>query len=318
MRRTVIKSILYAAFIVLGFGVIGALAEYPDQPIHYIISFSPGGESDITARYQQPFFKKLGIDMVIDYKPGGGGAVAWAQLNSLKGDGYTIMGMNLPHIILQPRQKDVGYKTEEITTVYIFEYTPDAIIVRKDSPFKTLQDLIKYAKANPGKLTLAGSAKGSANHLLQVRFDKLAGIKTTYVAMRGTGPTVQAIIGAQVDAGSNYSSAAGKYEENIRMLAIATEKRHRRFPDVPTFTELGFDIVTGAYRGVAVPSSTPEPIRKKISDLMAKVNKDPDFIKRMEDDGFVVIDVPYEQARDYIAEKTKFYIELGREAGIIK
>lgn len=318
MKRTLIKSVLYATFIVLGFGAIAASAEYPEKPIHYIIPFSPGGESDITARHQQPFFKKIGVDMVVEYKPGGGGAVGWAQLNSLKGDGYTIMGMNLPHIILKPRQKDVGFKTKDLTVVYIFEYTPDAIIVRKDSPFKTLKDLIKYAKANPGKLTLAGSGKGTANHLLQVRLDKLAGIKTTYVAMRGTGPTVQAIIGAQVDGGSNYSSAAAKYEENIRALAIATEKRHSRFPNVPTFRELGFDIVTGAFRGVAVPKSTPEKIRKKVSEITGKVNKDPDFIKRMEQDGFALIDVPYGQARDFIAEKTKFYVELAREAGIIK
>src|SRR5210317_2196694 len=91
-----------------------ALAEYPDKPISYIIPFGPGGESDITARHQQPFFKeKFGQDVVISYKPGGGGAVGWAQLNSIKGDGYTIMGTNLPHIIVKPLQKDVGFKTDD-------------------------------------------------------------------------------------------------------------------------------------------------------------------------------------------------------------
>ncbi|MFQ6018203.1 MAG: Bug family tripartite tricarboxylate transporter substrate binding protein [Kiloniellaceae bacterium] len=318
MKTPLKKSLLYAAVIALGFGATAVLAKYPDKPIHYIIPFNPGGESDITARHQQPFFKKRGIDLVVEYKPGGGGAVGWAQLNSLKGDGYTIMGMNLPHIIIKPRQKNVGFKTRDITVVYIFEYTPDAIIVRKDSPFKTLQDLINYAKANPGKLTLAGSGKGTANHLLQVRFSKLAGIKTTYVAMRGTGPTVQAIIGGQVDGGSNYSSAAAKYEANIRMLAIGTKKRHARFPDVPTFRELGFDIVSGAYRGVAVPKSTPEKIRKKISTIVGEVNRDPEFVTRMENDGFALINVPYGKARGFIAEKTKFYVDLARQAGIIK
>ena len=93
-----------------------ALAEYPDKPISYVIPFGPGGESDITARHQQPFFKKMfGQDLVISYKPGGGGAVGWSQLNSMKGDGYSIMGINLPHIIVKPMEKEVGFKTDEIT-----------------------------------------------------------------------------------------------------------------------------------------------------------------------------------------------------------
>ena len=124
---------------------LSAHAEYPDKPISYIIPFGPGGESDITARHQQPFFKdKFGQDVVISYKPGGGGAVGWAQLNSMKGDGYTIMGTNLPHIIVKPLQKDVGFKTEDLTNVYMFHYTPDALVVTKDSPFKTVQDVIDY------------------------------------------------------------------------------------------------------------------------------------------------------------------------------
>ena len=100
----------------------------PAKPVNYVIPFGPGGESDITARHQAPFFKKLyGEDLIISYKPGGGGAVGWAQLNKMKGDGYNIIGINLPHIIIKPQQKDVGFKTEDITGVYMFHYTPDAI-----------------------------------------------------------------------------------------------------------------------------------------------------------------------------------------------
>ncbi|MCG6872902.1 MAG: tripartite tricarboxylate transporter substrate binding protein, partial [Gammaproteobacteria bacterium] len=168
-----------------------ALAEYPDKPVNYVIPFGPGGESDITARHQQPFFKaKFGADLVISYKPGGGGAVGWSQLNEMKGDGYNIMGINLPHIIVKPMQKDVGFKTEDITGVYMFHYTPDAVVVEKDSPFKTLKDLVDYAKSNPKKTTFSGSGKGTANHLAQVRFDKMAGIETTYVSFKGTGKAV--------------------------------------------------------------------------------------------------------------------------------
>jgi tripartite-type tricarboxylate transporter receptor subunit TctC len=296
-----------------------ALAEYPDQPISYIIPFGPGGESDITARHQQPFFKeKFGEDLVISYKPGGGGAVGWAQLNSIKGDGYTIMGTNLPHIIVKPLEKDVGFKTDDITNVYMFHYTPDAIVVNKDSPFETVQDLIDYAKENPGKLTLSGSGKGTANHLAQIRFDGMAGIKTTYVAFKGTGKAVAALLGDQVKASWGYTSVGAKHSDQVRLLAVAMEARHPNFPDVPTFKELGFDLVSGAYRGIAVPKSTPEAVRVKLSEMIGQINADPEFRKRMENDGMALLDVDYAGMPAFMKEMEAVYTEAAREAGIIK
>jgi len=296
-----------------------AFAEYPDKPISYIIPFGPGGESDITARHQQPFFKeKFGQDVVISYKPGGGGAVGWAQLNSIKGDGYTMMGTNLPHIIVKPLEKDVGFKTDDLTNLYMFHYTPDALVVTKDSPFKTVQDVIDYAKANPGKLTLSGSGKGTANHLAQIRFDDMAGIKTTYVAFKGTGKAVAALLGDQVKASWGYTSVGAKHSEQVRLLAVAMKERHPKFPDVATFKELGFDLVSGAYRGIAVPKSTPEAIRVKLSGMIGEINADPEFRKRMENDGMALLDVDYAGMKAFMDEMTTVYTKAAREAGIIK
>ena len=296
-----------------------AFAEYPDKPISYIIPFGPCGESDITARHQQPFFKeKFGQDLVISYKPGGGGAVGWSQLNSSKGDGYTIMGINLPHIIVKPMQKDVGFQTDDLVGVYMFHYTPDALVVTKDSPFKTVQDVIDYAKQNPGKLTLSGSGKGTANHLAQVLFDKMAGIKTTYVAFKGTGKAVAALLGDQVKAEWGYTSVGAKHADQVRLLAVAMEKRHPKFPDVPTFKELGFDLVSGAYRGIAVPKSTPEDIRVKLSKMIGEINADPEFQRRMENDGMALLDVDYAGMKAFMDEKKAVYGEAAREAGVVK
>lgn len=292
---------------------------YPTKSIDYIIAFGPGGESDITARLQQPFFKeKFGQDLVVSYKPGGGGAVAWAELNSHPGDGYTIVGVNLPHIVLQPAQKDVGYKTEDLTVVYWFHFTPDAIVVRADSPYKTLQDLIDDAKKNPGKVTFSGSGKGTANHLAQVRFDKMAGIKTTYVAFAGTGPSNTALLGGQTSAAWGYTTSAAALGDQARILAVAMEERHPKYPDVPTFKELGFDLVSGAYRGIAVPKSTPEDIRKKLSDMIGEINADPEFKKKMLDGGYAMLDVPYEKNAEFMAIQSKAAIEAAKEAGILK
>jgi tripartite-type tricarboxylate transporter receptor subunit TctC len=323
MRLT--KRDVLAAGLAIGFGAtLGvntapAVAEYPEKPIRYIITFGPGGESDITARLQQPFFKsKFKQDFVIEYKPGGGGAVGWASLNSLPGDGYTIMGVNLPHIVLQPQQKDVGYKTEDLTMVYWFHYTPDAIAVTKDSEFKTIKDLVDYAKANPGKLTFSGSGKGTSPHLAQVLFDKKAGVKTTYVAFGGTGPSVTALLGKQVRAAMAFTTVAANYPDT-RLLAVAMEKRHPKFPDVPTFREAGIELVSGAYRGIAVPKSTPEPVRKKLAEMIAEINKDPEFIKKMEDGGFAMANHTYGASNEkFLEDITKEITAAAKDAGMLK
>ncbi len=297
----------------------GALAaDYPAKSIAYIIPFGPGGESDITARHQQPFFKDLfGQDLIISYKPGGGGAVGWAQLNKMKDDGYTIMGINLPHIIIKPQQKNVGFKTEDIAGVYMFHYTPDAIVVPNDSPFTSLQDLVDAARQNPGAITLSGSGKGTANHLAQVSFDKAAGIKTTYVAFKGTGASVQALLGKQVKAQWGYTSVGAKHADKVRLLAVAMQERHPRFPDVPTFSELGYDIVSGAYRGIAVPKTTPAEIRQKLSDAIAAINAQPAFQKRMLDDGFALLDVDHNAMKAFLDEKKEEYIAAAKAGGVL-
>ncbi len=314
-RRTILGLAAAAALA----GLAATAFAYPDKPINYIIPFGPGGESDITARLQQPFFKKMfGQDLVVSYRPGKGGAAAWSGLNKLKPDGYTIMGVNLPHIVLQPVQSDVGYKTEDIDTVYWFHYTPDAIVVKSDSRFKTLQDLIDYAKENPGKLIFSGSGKGTANQLAQVRFDKMAGIRTAYVPFKGTGASNTALLGDQVEAAWGYTTSAAAIGETARILAVAMEKRHPKYPGTPTFRELGFDLVSGAYRGIAVPKGTPKRIKKRLSDMIGQINADPEFQQKMIDGGFAMVDVPLSENAEFMQEKSQDYITAAKDGGILK
>ena len=146
----------------------------------------------------------------------------------------------------------------------------------------------------------------------------MAGIKTTYVPFKGTGKAVTALLGKQVKTEWGYTSVGAKHPENLRMLAIATEERHPIFPDVPTFKELGFDLVSGAYRGIAVPKSTPEAIRNQVSDVVASINADPEFKKRMERDGMVLLDIDYKAYPAFIEKMTDIYVKAATEAGIIK
>lgn len=315
MIKNFIKAVLFGAMLSASI----AHAQYPDKQINYIIPFGPGGESDITARYQQSFFKnKFGQDLIVEYKPGGGGAVAWTQLNKMEGDGYTWMGINLPHVVMQPLSGKVGFETDTLTPVYYFHFTPDALIVPADSPFKTVKDLIEYAKANPGKVTLSGSGKASANHLAQIRFDEMADIKSTYVPFKGTGAAVAALLGNQVSGSWGYTSVGAKQGNQVRMLAVAMDQRHPKFPDVPTFKELGYNLVSGAYRGIAVPNSTPEALRIEISNRIDQINKDPAFRKRLEDDGMAMIDITYEQMPAFMNNMKQTYTKAAKQAGLVK
>ncbi len=290
---------------------------YPSEPINYVIPFNPGGESDVSARFQQAVSEQVaGVKMVIQYMPGAGGAKGWSKLNSMPGDGYTMMGINLPHSVLQPMQKDVGYKSEDLAAVHYFHYTPDAIFVQKDSPFKTLGELIEHARKTPGAVTFSGSSSYSSNHLAQARLDDLAGIKTTYIPFSGTGPAIAAVLGKQTVAGFNFATSAIAHAEDMRMLAVASEQRMPAFPDVPTFRELGYDLVGGAYRGLAVPASTPEEQRQKLSEIVSTINADPGFRKKMEDGGFVLTDVTYDKMPAFMAAKRKEYTELADKLGI--
>ena len=299
--------------------VATAAAAYPDKPVNFIIPFNAGGESDVAARFQQPFFKDMtGHDLIIQYQPGAGGAQAWAAMNGLPGDGYTWVGINLPHIIMQPMLQNPGYTTEDVAAIYFTHFTPHALIVKADSPYKTLQEVIDAAKANPGAITVSGTGTNSANHVANQEFTNLTGAQLTYIPYSGTAPSTTALLGGEVETQWGYTTVAAGQGDAVRMLAVAMEQRHPNFPDVPTFRELGFEMVGGAYRGVAVPKSTPEDVRKAASDLLERINRDPAHIKMMEDGGFAMTYVGYGDMAGWMAKQAAYYGEIAKQLGASK
>ncbi len=312
--RNAVAAVLGATLLVAG----PALA-FPTKDLTYVIPFNAGGESDVTARLQEPKFRELtGKGFVIQYKTGAGGATAWSQANALPGDGHTVIGINLPHIILQPLGGNVGYKTEDLAVINVFQLTPHALIVAEDSPIKTVEDFVAEAKKRPGAVTVAGTGTNSANHVAQQVFDQAAGIKTTYVPFTGTAATTTAILGKQVTAQWGFPTVAVEQKGKLRMLAVAMDQRHAAFPNVPTFKERGIPLVDGAYRGIAVAKSTPEAERKALSDLFVKINTDPGFRKKMEEGGYVLIDVAYPDIAAFMAGKAKDYAGAAKLLGMIK
>ena len=309
---------LLAAAVLAGATLLAIAQPCPDKNLMYWQPFPPGGESDISARHQQVVLKRKcpAIDTVIQYKAGGGGAILWSQMNSMPGDGVTVMGVNLPHLVLQPLEGTVAYKTDDVTPVYWYHYTPDALVVPEASPLKTFADFQKAARADPGKLNLGGSGLNSANHAAHERLDGSFGVKTTYVPYKGTGDMALAVIGNQIDGALSYTAFAINNKAKVRALAVAMDKRHPLLPDVPTFKELGVDWVDGAYRGIGVAKSTPPEARKRLSDLFAVLNADPEMKELAFKSGFELIDVGVDKMDAFMKERAKVYTEVGRKMGL--
>lgn len=296
-----------------------AMAEYPDETVNYIVTFNPGGESDLTARMQQGYLEEiLGTDVVISYTIGGGGAVGWAELINSEPDGYTIAGYNIPHIILQPLMRDsTGYESLDFADIALFQFTPNILAVPEDSDMHTLEDFVNKAKEIPEALTVGGSGSYSANHLGSLILEQAADINVTYIPFTGSGAAIPAFMGGHVSALMTYTTMAKQYEDEMRVLAVAAEERVASLPDVPTFKELGYDYVEGAYRGIAAPPGTPEDRIAVLTDAARQVNEHPEFKEWYLENGFVNVFYGPEEAEALISDRIEVYTELLTELGLL-
>src|SRR5690625_1902121 len=310
-----------AATTAIGFMSPVAAEDYPNKTLTYIMAFNPGGESDITARMQeQPLAKYFGQNVKISYKIGGGGSIAWSELvSSIKPDGYTVAGHNLPHIVLQPLERgDAGYETLDLKSVYFFVSTPNLLVVREDSEFETLEDLVEYAKDNPGVVTVGGSGASTANDLGTERLNREADIELTYIPFSGSGAAVPALLGGHVTALMTYSTMGVQYKDKFRPLAIASEERMDVLGDVPTFKELGYDVVEGAYRGVAVPPDTPDDRVEILAKAFDETMRDPEVERQMDENGFKIEYMGPEESLELVKQKMVEYKEIMEDLGRLK
>ena len=277
-----------------------------------MVPFNPGGESDIIAAAQLPYLEKiLGKSVLVTYKPGGGGSAGWGALARSYPDGHVFASINLPHIILQPLQrKSLGYQTTDLLPVMIFLYTSNILVVKKDSPYKTLDDLLAAARENPGMVALGGSGTNSSNHIAVARLNKLAGVKISYVPFTGTGDAMPPFLGGHITGLMTNTAMGVLHKDDVRILAIAAEERFLPLVETPTFREQGYDLVENTYRGIAVPEGTPAQVVKMLYEACRTINQEPDFIKKMTGLGFRLVNFDSVDAGLLIEEKAAQYKEI--------
>ena len=283
-------SCLRTALCLLGLLAMPAAAAYPEKPINMIIAFTAGGSSDVQARIMQKYWNKYAPQpWVFVYKPGAGGIIGFTEIAKARPDGYTIGGVDLPHIVLQPMLRpegQPGYKTEQLSPLCGLVYDADVVMVPEDGPYKTFKELIEYAKANPGKVKVATVGKLTGDHLFLMQIEKLTGAKFTQVPYSGSGKAIPALLSGEVDAYFGSGSSFLRMEKT-RGLAIGSKERYELCPDVPTFIEQGYAIESGKYRGLATPQNIPAEARQYLETKFAELCANPEYQKAVKSSGLM-------------------------------
>src|ERR671914_1259124 len=232
---------------------------FPSQPIQLIVPWPAGGGSDTAMRMTaDAATKRMGVPVVVVNKPGAGGTVGIKEAMSSKPDGYTLAMIATGAIFAQYNNPNAN-ALDDMQPVVFFGDDPSAITVNPKTGFKTLADLVAHAKANPGKLKNGNDQPGGSSHVAASVFERGLGIRLTKVPYAGFAPTVQALLSGEIDMASVALPDVIEHHNagKLRILGVASEKRHFKAPDVPTFKEQGFPVISGLWRVIAAPKGTP-------------------------------------------------------------
>lgn len=264
-----------------------AQANYPDKPIRMVVPFPPGGGTDIISRLiADRLSADNGWKIVVENRAGAGGTIGLDAAAKAKPDGYTIvMGQNSNLAIAPSLMSGLPYDpVKDFKPVTLVSATPLAITVGANSPIKSLADLVKAAKADPGKLLFASPGNATVAHLSGEYFQKVAGIQYKHIPYKGTAQALPDVISGRASFYiASLESARGPVKSGqLRALAVTSLKRDPAWPDVPTVAELGypnFEAIT--WFGIAVPAGTPDPVVAKLNMEIQKVLQKPDVIERI-------------------------------------
>jgi tripartite-type tricarboxylate transporter receptor subunit TctC len=301
------------AFAVVGIATT-SMAAYPDKPIQLIVPYSAGGSTDVLARaISQVAPRFFPQPMVVVNKAGGGGIPGRVDVVKSRPDGYNLLfGWGSGEDLVVPHQRSLPYDIfKDLETVCRISVHSIVLAVPTDSPYKSLADLVKAGKSKE-YLTAAVSTKGGSVDITFLLFAKAAGIKVTTVPGSGGSDAITKLVGGHVDFGGGHPSEVLPHFKagRLRGLAVAFEKRDASVPDVPTFRESGYDVVTaGSVKGVAVPKGTPQEINSYLEKKFKDISEDAEFQKIMKDIGQPVM---YQNAEEYKVWFKQAYDQFGQ------
>jgi tripartite-type tricarboxylate transporter receptor subunit TctC len=317
-----LAAILGTVTVVLLAATAAMAQTYPTAPVRVLVPFGAGGATDVVARvFVDSLQQRMGQSFTIENRGGAAGQIAAAAFARSPADGYTLMFTTAAPITIAPLMNDkVQYDPrKDFVPVAVVAVQPVWVVVNANSPFKTLADIVKQAKSNPGKLTYGTSGVGTELHLAAEAVARSAGIQVVHVPFRGGGEVITALLGSQVDfAALSTASIAGAVRQGtLRVLSVSSPKRMADFPDVPTFAELGHPGATMVpWWGMMAPAGTPQAIVARLTQELQGASQDEAVRERLKAT-FVQIDFagPQEFSRRLDAE-TAQYGEIMRAAKI--
>jgi tripartite-type tricarboxylate transporter receptor subunit TctC len=299
-----------------------AIAQYPERPVTMIVPFPPGGVADTVAR---PVAEAMGAALkqpvVVENKGGAGGAIGMAQVAKSKSDGYTIL-MALSSLVVLPEADKVlgrqpSFQVKDLVPIARITADPTVLAVRADAPWKTYQEFVDYAKANPGKLNFGSSGNYGTMHIPMAMLMGAAGVQMTHIPYTGAGPAVLALLGGQVDALSTGPATVIQHVQagKVRVLTHWGEARLAALPDVPTLKEVGVPIDYAQWSGVFVPAGTPEPVIAKLRDAARAAANDSKVKETIGKAGSPILYQDQPEFQRYVDADAKKMVEVVKRIG---
>jgi len=321
MKKNTIRLLSLAcalsAYVAVG---TASAAEYPDKPVSMVVSYGAGGATDFQARIVtmmsagEDFLKQ---PMVIINKPGAGGRVGWNWFASeADSDGYTLSAYNVPHFIAQSIEGGVKYEAQSFEPIANWGADPAVVVVGKDSPYNTIEELMAFATENPGKTTVSGAGLYVGHHIAALQIQRATGAKLAYIPTKGGGAAaMKAVIAGDVIAGINNLSDAFRAREagNVKILAVADLERSEQFlPDVPTLMESGIDVDNSSvnFRGIMAPAGTPPEVVDMLAARVPAMFEHARVKKQMDAGGSPMKIMTRDEVKAMWAERESYLKEL--------
>ncbi len=323
LTRRTISGALICSTLLAAASVAQAASEFPSRPITLVVPYAAGGPTDQLAREMAQYFTQdFKRPVIVENRPGGGAQVAMNMIKQAPADGHTIFFGDVPSLATNPGLfAKLSYDPhKDLIPVSQLIVAPGLFVVPTNSPFKTFQDLVAYAKANPQKpLSFASQGVGSGGQLFSVLLSKKLGVAMNHVPYRGSAPGLVDVMSSQVDFFYDTVPSAVNYVTTgkMRALAVGEEKRSPLLPHVPTLAELGYgDIVPTFWYGVAVKAGTPAPAVQRITQAIHAGMRDPKVSSKFLSQGMLIkTSTPQEFAR-YTSEEGARWIAVMKEAGM--
>src|SRR3989442_7537939 len=315
MRRSLIALAVVA---LAALAVTAGFAAYPDRPVKLIVPWAAGGDTDAVFRpFALQLQKHLGATVVIANVTGASGTVGAREAKSSPPDGYTIYAVHdYIHSTYYTGVADVAYSDFE--PVCSVSSTPSILTASPKTKWSSFQELVADAKARPGQITV-GATLGSTSHFFPALVEKAGSITFKYVSYEGLAPRMNAILGGHIDlTDSNLTQKSKVQAGQLKFLAIATDKRHPEVPDVPTFKELGINVVYAVTRGLMVPHGTPADIVARIETACTKATAEPKFAEDMAKQGTAVRYLDRKAYAEFLKQNDRLNKDLARDLGLPK